>query len=108
MKVEAGLRAAGVKPAYESMRLRYTKEAAYVPDFTDAREINTQTIWEAKGRFLSSDRSKMIQVKKAHPHLDIRIVFMRNNKLSKASSTTYMEWAAKHGFQATVYPELPL
>lgn len=106
LALEPKFRAVG----YETTALRYTKEAKYIPDFVCATTDPKDDIVyvEAKGRFLSADRSKMIQVKKAHPTLDIRIVFMRDNKLNKASSTTYMEWAAKHGFKATVYPELPL
>ena len=46
-------------------------------------------IIEAKGFFKPSDRRKMLAVKEAHPHLDIRFVFMRDNTLSKNSKTTY-------------------
>lgn len=56
---------------------------------------------EAKGRFFSKDRTKMKYIKEQHPDLDIRFIFLDgNNKLSKTSKTTYMEWAERYGFPA--------
>jgi len=49
----------------------------------------------------------MLAVKDAHPHLDIRFVFQRNNTISKNSKTTYGDWADKHGFKWCVFPNIP-
>lgn len=54
---------------------------------------------ESKGRFLTADRQKMLAVKAAHPHLDIRFVFSNSKtRISKTSSTTYAMWCQKNGF----------
>lgn len=110
MEVEAALNALlGREVEYEATRLEYVKRAAYVPDFDDKPYgPSVRVHYEAKGRFLSKDRSKLLAVKKAHPSVDIRLVFQRNNKLSKTSNTTYMDWAAQHGFPAAVFPDLPI
>lgn len=90
---------------YESEKLPYVLQNNYIPDFTHQTK---RIIVEAKGRFTGADRRKMLKVKEAHPERDIRICFMRNNKLNKKSATTYLAWAAKNGFKATVFPTLPL
>ena len=89
---------------YESTRLRYTLEHTYKPDFI----LHNGIIIEAKGRFTGADRTKMRAVKEAHPDLDIRFIFQRDNRLSKTSKTTYTGWAAKHGFPSCVFPNIPI
>jgi hypothetical protein len=95
----------GVSFEYESTRAPYIIQHFYTPDF-----ILPNGVWlEAKGYFKSSDRTKMLAVKKDNPDLDIRLVFQAPyNKLSKKSKTTYAEWADKKGFPwctATTLPE---
>lgn len=90
---------------YEGESLAYVLENNYWPDYTHKK---SKIIVEAKGRFTGADRRKMLKVKATHPGRDIRLVFMRNNTLNKGSKTTYMDWARKHGFRATVFPDLPL
>lgn len=91
------LKKAGVRFQYESDKLPYVIEHTYIPDF----KLSNGIYIEAKGKLDQQTRAKMIAVKKAHPHLDIRFVFMRGeNKLSKRSNTTYLSWAEKHGFPA--------
>ena len=64
---------------------------------------------EAKGVLDPSTRTKMVAVKKAHPDLDIRFLFMNaGNKLSKRAKMTYGQWAVKNGFpyaEGTSIPE---
>ena len=50
---------------------------------------------ELKGRFKSSDRTKIINVIEQHPDADIRMVFQRNNKIHPGSRTTYADWCKK-------------
>lgn len=100
----AQLRKAKVGFKYEPIKLPYVIEHNYHPDFV----LDNGIIIEAKGKLDALTRAKMIAVKKAHPTLDIRFVFMRGgNKLSKRSQTTYMQWAEKNGFPASdgVIPE---
>ena len=94
----------GGKVEYEITAIPYTLESNYWPDF----QVPYAIYVEAKGRFTGPDRRKMLAVKKAHPEKDIRLCFMRNNPLYKGSKTTYLQWAAKHGFKATVFPTLPV
>lgn len=94
----------GVAYQYEPHSLDYVLERKYHPDFLLPNGIYI----EAKGKLDQDTRSKMIAVKKAHPLLDIRMVFMRGeNKLSKGSKMTYMDWAKKSGFPAAD-GEIPL
>jgi len=62
---------------------------------------------EAKGRFTSSDRTKMLRVKELHPDKDIRLVFMQDNYLTKRKIKRYTEWATDNGFINSVFPKLP-
>ena len=88
---------------YESEKLDYVLEARYIPDFK-VGDIYLET----KGWFKSSDRRKMLAVKKANPDLDIRLVFQApTNKISKRSKTTYAMWAERNGFPWCAYYAIP-
>lgn len=89
---------------YETMRLPYTWEAVYTPDFI----LPNGVILEAKGWLKPEDRRKMLCVKKAHPDRDIRFVFQQPyNTISSRSKTTYAAWAEKHGFPWAPYHSIP-
>lgn len=83
---------------YEALKLKYkvpVKNRTYTPDF----QIGNTYI-ETKGYFDAEDRAKLLLVKEQHPELDIRLVFMNaNTKIHKKSTTTYGDWATKHGFK---------
>ena len=53
---------------------------------------------EVKGRLTSSDRKKMRDVKRSNPTLDIRFLFVSNNKITPAKPERYSDWADKYGF----------
>lgn len=81
---------------YETIKLAYTIEHTYTPDFID--QANS-TIYETKGFFDATSRAKMLAVKRAHPGWKIVLVFQKPNiKISRRSSTTYWQWAEKNGF----------
>ncbi len=63
------------------------QEREYTPDF-----FIGNIIVEAKGNFTSRDRREMSAFVKAYPLLDIRMIFQRNNKISKKSKTRYSDW----------------
>jgi hypothetical protein len=63
---------------------------------------------EAKGKFDYVERRKLLAVLATNPGSEVRMVFMRNQKLGKGSKMTYGEWCDKHGIKWSVYPELPL
>lgn len=87
---------------YEKDTFPYVLEKQYVCDFT-IRTHNGKDIYvEVKGYFPSEDRTKMRAVKACNPDIDLRIVFDKNNRLSKASKMTYAEWSEKYGFPYAV------
>lgn len=105
-KVIAFLTANNIKFEYEKEAFKYVKEICphcnvaikygkYTPDFFLAKNI----IVEAKGRFTSADRSKHMRVKASNPFVEIRFLFMYDNKISKTSKTRYSDWCIKHGYK---------
>lgn len=90
----ADLTRRGIAFKFEPERIPYVETHEYIPDF----KIGSMYI-ETKGYLKPSDRSKMKQIKKQYPELDIRFVFMSaDNRLTAKSKTTYGEWAEKNGF----------
>lgn len=86
---------AGLGAEYEPDRFKFVKQSHYVPDF----RIKENTYIEVKGWFMPSDRSKMVAFKEQYPNITIYLLFGNaQNRLSRASKTTYGEWATKHGF----------
>ena len=70
----------------------------YRPDF----ELPNGILVEAKGRLTFFDRAKMLLVIKANPDKDIRLLFMRDNKLTKKSKQRYTDWARANGIKCHV------
>jgi len=60
--------------------------------------LENGVIIETKGRFTAADRRKMDAIKEHHPDLDIKMLFMRNNKIHKRSETYYSDWCVAHGY----------
>jgi len=86
----------GVDYRYEGNPLPFEIPCLYVWDF----QLPNGVIVETKGYFDADDRRKMREVKRAHPTLDIRLLFMKaSNKIGRgARSMTYGEWATRNGF----------
>lgn len=81
---------------YEKLKLKYTLEKTYTPDFY----LGNGILVEAKGYFTASDRTKMLRVREMNPDFEIRFVFQNAKvKLNKGSTTTYGEWATKNNFK---------
>ena len=97
--VSQELTSKGVGFSYEKLKIAYTepsKSHKYTPDFV----LENGIIIETKGRFVTADRRKHLQVKDQHPELDIRFVFSNSkSRISKLSSTTYAMWCEKYGFK---------
>lgn len=85
------------KAQYEVDAFDYVIKKKYVCDFTVPTKHGPVYL-EVKGYFSQEDRAKMRAVKECNPNIDIRLVFDRDNKLSKKSKMTYGEWADKYGF----------
>lgn len=90
---------------YETLKLPYTLNLTYKPDFSRTKKDGSLMILEYKGFFDSSDRQKMKAVKEQHPELDIRLVFMADNKIYPRSKTRYSDWATENGFPFYVVPK---
>lgn len=87
----------GVEFTYEKERIEWVdkKVRKYTPDFVLANGI----VIETKGRFVSSDRRKHVEIKKQYPDLDLRFVFQNSRaKLYKGAKSTYGDWCKKNGF----------
>lgn len=81
---------------YETHKVKYTvpeKHKNYIPDFILPNGIYI----EAKGKLDRDVREKMALVIEQNPDLDIRILFMRDNKIAKNSKTRYSDWCDKRG-----------
>lgn len=89
---------------YEADVFKYVIEKYYVSDFTitPIKQGASPIFIEVKGYFSAEDRTKMRAVKATNPHADIRLVFDRDNKLSRQSKMTYSQWAEKNGFKYSV------
>jgi hypothetical protein len=110
----------GVKYEYETIKIKYHLKKkgkcndcfgtsvsllrTYTPDFIFKRG---EIIVEAKGRFTSSDRTKMKQVVKEHPGLDIRMLFMRDQWCTKKKLNRYSDWCKKYGVKYAFGVSLP-
>ena len=80
---------------YEAAEIVYPirELSKYKPDWILPKQC---MIVEAKGFFCKADREKMKRVKEAYPGLDIRLIFMRNEKIT--AKQTYKDWCDKNGF----------
>ena len=98
----------GVKYVYESPDswLEFTqpaKKRKYLPDILLTTSTGATIYVEIKGKLDKDTKLKMELVKQAHPEKDIRIVFMRNNRMTKRTkSKTYTDWAEDKGFPCAV------
>ena len=96
-KVSNQLKENKIKFEYETTVIPYIKpetKHTYTIDFTLPNGILVET----KGRWVPEDRKKHLLIKKQHPELDIRIVFMSGKtKIRKGSKTTYGMFCDKHG-----------
>ena len=90
----------GVPFEYESRKLGYVTEHTYTPDIILLGENGTEILIEVKGHFTPADRSKLLQVRRTHPQVDLRLLFQSGEpKLSRRSRTTYGGWCNQHEFQ---------
>jgi predicted nuclease of restriction endonuclease-like RecB superfamily len=89
---------------YEANKIKYVIPASnhtYTPDFT----VTSNVYIETKGLWAGSDRKKALFIKEQHPGITILYVFQRNQKLSKKSTTTYLDWAYKNGLDACIFSD---
>ena len=84
-----------IKFEYETLTVKYSKPTSkYTPDFILPNGI----IIEAKGQFVSSDRSKHKLIKEQHPDLDIRFVLATQEQESERKAKQLMPCGDRFGF----------
>lgn len=91
----ANLSARGIKYTYETQQVPYILERTYNPDFI---MVDYGFVIECKGLLDRESKAKMLAVKRQHPDLDIRFVFMQANKKIPGTKQTHGTWADKNGF----------
>ena len=116
-RIAKELKDAGVKYEYEAIQLEYEEPLRrnnatcgecgskdlrrtgwYTPDFL----LATGIILETKGRFTAADRRKMLAVTTQHPDERIVMLFMRDNKIHKSSSTHYSDWCMENNIEYAI------
>ncbi len=97
VKVAAELKIMGVDVGYEVVTNKYNvprRNYSYTFDFVLPNGIAI----EAKGRFLTADRTKHRLIREQYPDVDIRFVFSNPNEtIGKKSKTTYALWCERLG-----------
>jgi hypothetical protein len=114
--IEDQFKAAKVRVKYEGIKLHYRTKVpggrcldcssknvgsahTYTPDWVSEDE---KLIVESKGKFTSKDRTKMLAVIQSNPDKDIRMLFMRDNWLTRKKLEKYSEWAERHGIKYAI------
>lgn len=98
----------GVDYGYEVDTITYVvpeKKHKYTPDFT----LSNGIIVECKGRWDTASRQKMALVVEQNPDKDIRMLFQKDNPITKTSKTKYSDWCTKRMIPYHISPngELP-
>lgn len=113
--IAAQLEAAGVKFKYEDKAYNYflpvyqsvckecgskdvQKKHRYTPDFF----LENGVVLEVKGYFKTKDRKILKAMREQHPEIDLRAVFLYDNKLNKKSETRYSDWCKQNDIQYAI------
>lgn len=89
---------------YEKDKIQYTVVHTYNPDW----KIKENVYIETKGLWKAADRAKHLHVRQQHPDVTIYLVFQNpNNKLNRASKTTYADFCDKHGIEWATIDTIP-
>lgn len=114
-QIAAELKGAKVGFSYEAFKLTYASKVTkgycqdceggnvlsrriYIPDFC-ITPCPVGIVIETKGKFTSEMRSKMLGVIESNPQFDVRLLFMRDNWLTRKKQSKYSDWAKKHGIK---------
>jgi hypothetical protein len=101
-KFQEACKLRGWELPYEANKIKYVIPASnhtYTPDFTVTNNVYIET----KGLWTGTDRKKAVFIKEQHPNITILYVLQRNQKISKKSATSYLDWAEKNGLDACVF-----
>lgn len=86
-----------IKYEYEPVngKIKYQRPATnhtYLPDI-----VIDGVVYELKGYW--QDRDKMVHIINSNPHLEIIMVFMRDQPVRKGAKMTYSKYCEKHGIK---------
>ncbi len=115
LRIAKQLDEAGIKYTYETQSINYFdkavgykcadcdsnacfKERWYTPDFF----LENGIIIEVKGKFTAANRKKHKAIKELHPELDVRMLFMRDNWLTKTHSAKYSTWCEQNDIKYAI------
>jgi len=120
-KVAKELDKLGVKYEYEAYQFPYTeplrrnrarcltcggselvRDGWYTPDFWLPEVSNGGLFIETKGRFTAADRRKMLSVISENKDETFVMLFMRDNKIHKRSTTKYSDWCEANGIDYSI------
>jgi len=87
---------------YETETIKYRLEKTYIPDFIITFKDGRKIYIEAKGFLRPENRAQLLAVKSQYPDIDLRLVFERDNKLRRTSTTRYSDWATQKGFKFSI------
>jgi hypothetical protein len=119
LSVQRSLKEAGVKFRYEAETYdlwdtvtgskcaecgskTIQKRIRYTPDWF----LEHGVIIETKGIFTGLDRKKITLLRQQHG-VEVKMLFMRDNKISRYSNTRYSDWCEQHGFDYAIGTEVP-
>lgn len=72
-------------------------EHTYWPDFLIQNRVTNKEMYvETKGKFSAKDRTKIISVLRDNPWIDLRLIFMRDNWLTRKHATKYSDWCKQN------------
>jgi len=94
-----------IKFKYENTKVTFvepSKVRTYLADL-DIGDL----IVEVKGRWTAQDRKKMMYVIEQNPELDIRILFDKDNTISRNSKTRYSDWCDKREIKYAIGRAVP-
>lgn len=57
---------------------------------------------ETKGKWTPTDRKKMVSVCLEHPNKEFKMVFMRDNYITKSHAATYTSWCKSNAIDCAV------
>ena len=121
-RVEASLKAKGVRYKYEPKtyevwvetavrgavcrecgHTKFKKKQTYTPDFVLSNGVHI----EAKGRLTVDNRRKYLAFVEQYPGIKFRLLFQRDNPITKGSKTKYSDWCTKNGIEYSIGEEVP-
>lgn len=75
----------------------------YTPDFF----LSNGVVIEAKGRLTPANRTKYKAFVEQYPKVKFRLLFQRDNPISKVSKTKYSDWCKANGIEYSIGEEVP-